>query len=387
MAETLALAREEQIWCVTESAAGTQTDPAATDVVLPISLTDLSQQVETLMDEQVRNSRSRFSNITGRTMPGTFQISCYCKSSDALGTPPEADTLLKSAFGVQTINASTSVVYSLSSSAALPTMTILRKLGHHVMVARGAVVDKVDFAISGKEVGKATFSGVFMEMARASEDTVGTGGIDNSATTLPVTNGDRFYIPSGMFIYAQIDNEVVKVTARSGNNLTIVRAQKTTSAASHTAGAAITFWDPGSTELGTPIHGKAGAVTIDAVTTVLLDLSISLENNVHPLIDEKNGAMVWSNFTTPGKRKVTIESGAYLRASDNRDFADSLNQTTFAFIAALGTTSTKIWEFSAPTAVKHSPAYSGSEEVEKKVTFDAIAAVGSADSELTLTIK
>lgn len=387
MAETLALQREELVWCAAESTAGTQVDPVAGDAILPIAMCSVNQAVESLTDNQTRNSRSRFPNIRGITKAGTFSIPIDIKPSGSLGSVPDCDTLMKSLMGTQTINASTSVVYTFANSA-LPTFTLWRKLGHTMQVARGCVVNSASFSIAGNAIGTGTFEGLFFELAQASEDTVGVGGISDVATTLPVTNGKNFHIPSGMYIYATINSlETVKITAVSGNNLTVTRAQKGTTAVAHLAGVPITFWNPGTTETGSPVHGKSGAVTIDGSTTILLDVKIDVNNNVKVYEEEKNGLYVASSYGTPGKREVKASTKAYYRSSDNRHLADSLALTTFAMVVNLGDTAGRIVEYSAPTAIKQSPTLSGSEEAELAINWDCIAAVGSAESELTITFK
>lgn len=385
MAEVLALPREELIWVVKETTTGTLAEPVAADMVLPIEPVVMKQMPEQIEDNQTRNSRSRFSLIQGRTLPGEWQIKAYIKPSGSLGVTGELDTLMTCAMGVETVNASTSVVYTFSSSTALPTFSLWRKLGHHFYVARGCIVNKVKFEVSGKDIGMATFSGQFMEMTQFSEDTVGVGGIDGSATTLPVTNGNRFYVPASTTVpyFIKVDTEVMKVTGRSGNNLTVVRAQKSTVAAAHLAAATVTAWTPGTAETGSPVHGKFGAVTVDAVTTVLLDVSIDLETGGKIYTDEKDGSIVGNSIGTPGKRKVSVSSTKYLRVGDNRDFEDALLRTNFAMIVNLGDTAGRIVRFTCPTAQKAPPDLSGGDEVTSAQTWNAIATTG--DAEFTVT--
>ncbi len=64
------------------------------------------------------------------------------------------------------------------------------------------------------------------------------GGIDNIVTSLTVNNGAVFP-PSGNFRIL-IDSELMLCTARSGNVLTVTRGVESTSAASHSNGAAVT---------------------------------------------------------------------------------------------------------------------------------------------------
>ncbi len=76
------------------------------------------------------------------------------------------------------------------------------------------------------------------------------GGIDASQTTLVVTSTSgtggpdgTASLPSSYPYYLHINSETVKVTGRTSTTLTIVRAQRSTSAATHSNGAAITSLD------------------------------------------------------------------------------------------------------------------------------------------------
>jgi hypothetical protein len=71
-------------------------------------------------------------------------------------------------------------------------------------------------------------------------------GINNSVTSLSVTGGDGVKFPAlsaGDYFYATLIEgttlEIVKVTARSTDAFTIVRAQDNTSASAFTAGAKV----------------------------------------------------------------------------------------------------------------------------------------------------
>lgn len=57
------------------------------------------------------------------------------------------------------------------------------------------------------------------------------GAINNSTTSVVVTDGSVF--PASGDFYVLVESEIMKVTARSTNTLTVVRAQESTAAASH----------------------------------------------------------------------------------------------------------------------------------------------------------
>jgi hypothetical protein len=60
------------------------------------------------------------------------------------------------------------------------------------------------------------------------------GAINNSTTSVVVADASTF--PSGGNFRIIVDNEIMKVTSRSSNTLTVVRAQEGTAAASHSSG-------------------------------------------------------------------------------------------------------------------------------------------------------
>ncbi len=63
--------------------------------------------------------------------------------------------------------------------------------------------------------------------------------INDSVTSLDVVSGGGSLFPSTYDFHITLDNEILSVTNRSTDTLTIVRAQQGTSAASHTAGASV----------------------------------------------------------------------------------------------------------------------------------------------------
>lgn len=65
------------------------------------------------------------------------------------------------------------------------------------------------------------------------------GSINNSVTTVTVNDGSVF--PSTGQYRVIVDTEIMLVTARSGNDLTVTRGAEGTSAASHSNGAALTL--------------------------------------------------------------------------------------------------------------------------------------------------
>ena len=66
---------------------------------------------------------------------------------------------------------------------------------------------------------------------------VGTAGIDDSATTLPVTDGADIGVDAtGLDKYIMVGSEVMQLTAIAGTSLTVVRGHDGTTAAAHAGG-------------------------------------------------------------------------------------------------------------------------------------------------------
>ena len=80
-----------------------------------------------------------------------------------------------------------------------------------------------------------------MEFLKITNNAISTldADINSSVTSLAVASGDGALFPSTYDFHITIDNEIMAVTNRSTDTFTIVRAQQGTSAASHTAGAAV----------------------------------------------------------------------------------------------------------------------------------------------------
>ena len=69
------------------------------------------------------------------------------------------------------------------------------------------------------------------------QDTL-NGGIDNVTTTVVLNDASEFSSGTGQYQII-VDDEIMKVTSRSSNTLTVVRAQEGTAAVSHSSGATV----------------------------------------------------------------------------------------------------------------------------------------------------
>ena len=137
------------------------------------------------------------------------------------------------------------------------------------MRVEGLVGEKWSFAFGGDDAGNITFDGSAREAHRITADLL-NGAINSSVTTITVDNAN--VIPDDVSaskpVYMTIEadgtnaEENVRVTAKSGANLTVVRGQLTTSGVAHLDNSVIRPYFPADTVAGTPVPSILGAVVV-----------------------------------------------------------------------------------------------------------------------------
>jgi Calx-beta domain-containing protein/cadherin-like protein/Big-like domain-containing protein/uncharacterized protein DUF4214 len=116
------------------------------------------------------------------------------------------------------------------------------------------------------------------------------GAIDNSTTTVVVTDGAS--IPAGAGFLVQIDSEQMSVTSKSTNTLTVVRGANGTAPAIHNDGAAV---NPAFDQRGSGFPRKADSA--DANTTQTVDIgAYELHPTVEDIPDKSTAEDTPSNF-------------------------------------------------------------------------------------------
>jgi hypothetical protein len=108
--------------------------------------------------------------------------------------------------------------------------------------------------------------------------TTGTTAIGDLTMAVATGQGKRFRLSSGLPLYIRVGDEIIKVTAVSGDALTIVRAQKSTSAAEHLTGSVIVPWRPSRTIVGNPVACNNGEFLIDGAAFKIHSAEVSIDN-------------------------------------------------------------------------------------------------------------
>jgi len=179
------------------------------------------------------------------------------------------------------------------------------------------------------------------------------GSIDNSTTTVTVDNTDMvpddvsasnpYYFTISPGLAAE---EFVQVTAKSGADLTVVRASPSGSASAHADNAVITPYQPAPTWAGSPVPatgGKAilaGVVTRQESSSFAVDLGRQPEENVHGSEWTVDGYSNGMRTVTPTIEAFSDNATAAHRVRDafNRDHIEAFTQqgeATGAVIAAI----------------------------------------------------
>lgn len=172
----------------------------------------------------------------------------------------------------------------------IPTLAVSADLEDGMEFSNGSIANTGNVSYTGSGDLTIEASGPAREAGYTYTDQVGTGGIDDTATTLPIKNDvNNFCIGS----YIKIEDEVLLVTAIDSDNdqLTVVRAQAGTSAASHAADTAINPYVPSPSIVGEPLAGSLGSdVAIKLGDTsfspTVTSLKVDVNNNASLITDE-----------------------------------------------------------------------------------------------------
>lgn len=197
----------------------------------------------------------------------------------------------------------------------LGSLTLTRILDNYQDVYPGCFVNTMSFAFPGTAEATITIGGDCATSYSGGSSLIATSPAIG-ATTVDVTagDGDRFQ-PNTRYI---IDNEVVLVTAVAGDTLSITRAQAGTTAAAHTAGAAIGPYEPPSTVAGVPVSGTIGSFFVTGIQGATRALSrskiqtatLNVTNNA-TLRNAEYGTIASTGFTVK-KRNITHDVTVWL---------------------------------------------------------------------------
>lgn len=376
-----ALGRERRFYVKAESTPGTFAKPAGTDAMrVRAANMDWQQQRDNRVD--ARATRSLLERITNNRVV-TWDCTKYLIPSGTQGTAPDDGELWKALFGTETVNASTSVVYSLSSAQALTTLSIVDHVSDVLQQClRGAYVGQLTISGSGGDQPQLAFSGGAFDyggiFGRASVD-----GTHAAGTTFDTTAATTPLLKSPCVIGVNSDDN-----SGAGYEVTDVDdgTNQITLASSHggfSGGENVDAFMPTVTTAGSPVAGINGSCVIDSTTFLITAFEIVINNNVREVADE-----AFQGGTTdliPDFREVTGSLTMRARRDTMVEFAErrKLGTSDIALTLGSGNGTTVVidldqveWEFS-PLEVPEQ------EEATYTLPFRALGSSGEDEIKVT----
>ena len=256
-------------------------------------------------------------------------------------------------------------------------MTIWHYVGHTMFCITGASCDNFKMDVQGQDIGKFTFSGKFMKMIHTGTDAVGSGGIDDSAVTLPCLDSSKYSVNSIIYVAS----EIMLVTAMpTATTLTVTRGYKSSTPAAHLEAVAITPWYPsGGADVGDAVHGRMGYFTVDGSNVTVLGGAIEMINGIKYYEEEKTGTDYAEDFDAVELRDVKNTVELFLRTNDLHYFNKAVNQTQSIVVLPCGETTGSIVVARMPNCEWSQPQLSADTEI--KATIETVALASSTGND------
>jgi len=350
-------AYDQSVLLVGEASWGVPPDPAAAQAIEMISLKTGPSERGNFRGKKDRNPGRGLQNafVEGRVQPIDFVAEASVKSRAAADTVPRETVLMKAAGLLETVNAATSVVYSLPAdplmSSTFVSASLYRILGKtpYVLAAeqlRGCLVKTLTFEGGDKELMiKAAGAGIGKYVSGYLPSVTFASGVDTAITCL--AGGDIYYLQLGFY---QIESEIIKITAISttGNSFTAVRAQLGSTGAAH-ATKPIRPYQPSLTYAGSPVSEAVCSGTLDSIALEYLSFMVELTTGADHKPPESGSR--YSQGAIFKRYDVKARFKALLRREDVRFINKSVatNSVPLSFVS--GGTAGGIVTFSMPYCV------------------------------------
>lgn len=387
MANASAKARQQQVFVVEETTKGTLAFPSAGDILQCTGQASINQQPSFTDSNVIVDSRDVMARFADAFQPGEWSIPSAITCS-AAGTAPDEGVLLKALFGEETVNASTSVVYSQTDEK--PSVSIWRKIGHTVVFASGATVSKCDGALSKTGGAEYTFSGQFMRMG-----IVGTADcsetISASGTTVTFATEDdvKKYSVDGRVEF--VESDVVKNNSGVGYTITARDITAKTITISPgveeeiTSGATVQPYLPDGVTTGTQLPNRKGKAVINSVDTTVRSLDFSLTDPV-TYFDEEITSDGFPEDYAEGTRDINGNLSVTFRQDDAHYFYDGYEAEDVDLDVVIGDTAGEIMTISMPKSNVSSPSITDADlTVKLDMTFKALGNTGNDSTTLTFS--
>ena len=282
-----------------ESSYGVPVVPTATDCFRAMSI-GLGPVINRIMPDDVRGTLSRPARVEGRTS-ATWSVNLIWRPSGTAGTRPDISDFFKLAFGTETVNGGTSVVYTLLKDRTGLWASIFAKLTDIVQFVRGAIVQRMRISWTGDGLIMIEFSGVAKAFGETGNTTA--NGTGTSATALTVADADFLSQYSIIQVGSDTNSGAGFLIATAPNFSTEVITLP--SASSWSNGAAIAPYTPTPTHVGSPVHGMLGSLSLDGGSTTIMYLGGAIEFNTGmDLLNNEAASSSPSDAIITGRREI-----------------------------------------------------------------------------------
>lgn len=373
------LDRDGQLFVAPQSAWDAPLWPSAGHAIKFIEFTSQVVPVrEPRTDE--KGTRSEGATVELRK-EGTWTIKAKVIPSGALGTVPDDTELNKGAYGTETINASTSVVYSLVKDleAVFNGVTITFFGNHFALMLVNAIVDMKKFDISGESDSTIEFSGKCTDIVHIGSSTVPAGASSGAGSvTVATGDGPKFRQDA----QAQIGSENSKTI--SGVVGDVVSFSPVLSGAL-ASDAVIQPEEPvGTTSSVSPIPGIKGSFTYAGSAFKIQSGTITVNNN--PTIrNDDYGSNTASGFDTGNPRQVTFEFQARNLKSNFQIYGESVLKSNKPIVVTLGDTPGQRIVLNMPLAEVDPSSFDPPGTDTGKINWSGRAVKTNGDDEITET--
>lgn len=374
-----------------ESTEGTMNPPVGADFISVIGDFTPPIPVRTLAQNLERDGYlSQGEGFLLKAESASLDFSTYIKPAGSLGVVPVGAALYKALFGTQTINASTSVVYTFSSlETGIPSLTIQARIDHmdfwFSAKVNQAVIPLV--AGGGDEVlvpvnWNLLISKLYAYAGKATGTTTGA----NSTVTLATGEARRF--KAGALIKIGTDDNggsgwpVVSVDT-GADTLTVTgtpSAQSSQPVIPHRPTPAEPTGYPQAGYIGIVQEKDVGGTYDDFKITTA---NITINNKLFFRNDEKDNDAYAGKVLRVEKRDVTLNTVGHFYKEYGNYFGVADGEIAKAIQIPVGTTSGRILQINAPNCITRSPQLGGSPVVD--LTLDWIARHVNGDDEIDFT--
>ena len=260
------------------------------------------------LQESVGTGSLQGIRLGGRSGQWSATVALSTRGATAPGSAPNWSDFAAAAFGVETINVDTSVVYTLSDTV-LQSLAIRERVSTYLyQAAHGCWVESMELDFTQNAIPKLSFSGGFATYAWCYNPTVGANA-NAAATSVEVTAAHYGGISEGVIVkFGTEDN--------SGSGYTVTAVDWSAGTIAISPGLAngisqndaiVPIWPTNTYVSAVPVAGTQQALTINGVTLPVASAKITLATGIHGLDKTSDRPERLSH----GQRRVTFDFQCY----------------------------------------------------------------------------